>query len=111
MNHGGYTMTVSLYRLTSGGVLGTTMLLAACAPQSDYFNSVNKGTGQPPADTCGASGFAYLVGQPASILDAIVIPEPKRIIPAGAPVTADYSPERLNIWLDVSNTITRVSCD
>lgn len=75
--------------------------LAACVmPEPD----------DPLADACGASALQGLVGQPAQVLAAMTFAQPLRVIRPGQPVTMDYSPARLNIEIDASEKISRVSC-
>ena len=66
----------------------------------------------PPdgTDTCGASSFRALVGQPRSVLDGIRFSQPVRIIPEGGVVTMDYSASRINFQLDGAGRIQRVYC-
>lgn len=64
----------------------------------------------PDGDACGASALQGLIGQPRSVLAAMTLPEPTRVIEPGMAVTMDYSPARLNIELDDAGRITRVAC-
>lgn len=61
-------------------------------------------------DTCGASAFQNLVGQPRAVLDGIPFNTQVRIIPEGGVVTMDFSPGRLNFQLDGVERIQRVYC-
>ena len=67
----------------------------------------------PPAempDTCGAALRAGYVGQPITALVMDRQAGGVRIIRPGDAVTEDYSPARLNVDLDASDTITRLWC-
>lgn len=64
----------------------------------------------PAVDLCHAATFQPYVGQPVTVLLDFVVPEPFRVIRPGDPVTEDYSPQRLNIWLDDAERITAVDC-
>lgn len=64
----------------------------------------------PPENTCGADGLQDLVGQSATRLDTMRFGVPIRIIRPGMAVTMDYSPNRLNIYIDDFNRITTIKC-
>jgi hypothetical protein len=85
-------------------------LVAACEVQ---------GTGLPPlgvpepdaaADTCGATRFAYLVGQPMAVVDRTTFPSGTRIILPDTAVTMDFREERLNVLIDGNAVVERVYC-
>lgn len=59
-------------------------------------------------DACGASAYQNLIGQDAVV--ELSLPEPKRSYRLGDPVTQDFVPERLNIVLDDTDTITAINC-
>lgn len=80
--------------------------LAGCLPGEE--GGVTKGEGDRTPSGCVEGMFADLVGQPAAA--AAVVPEPKRIIRPGQPVTRDYIPSRTNVMLDENGVITRVYC-
>ncbi len=86
------------------------LFLAACSNSSDYFESVNLAPPARVSDSCGATQFKYLVGQPVTALAGVAIPDPKRVIEAGSMVTKEYFAERINIRLDVENNIADVYC-
>lgn len=77
------------------------VLLAACQSPS---------VAQLPAESCGASSRQDLVGTLASDLDKSLLPEVTRIIMPGMPVTRDYRPYRLNVYVGESGKIDRVDC-
>jgi hypothetical protein len=67
----------------------------------------------PPVDnlsSCGADDLQYLVGRPGVVLDGMRFSQDVRVIQYGMAVTMDYSPYRLNIWLDRRDVIERVTC-
>ncbi len=83
------------------------VLLAACShaePPAKYVPP------ERPDDSCNSAPYREYVGQPVSVLDDLVIPDPKRIIPMGAPATMDYNPVRVNFDLDAASNITRIWC-
>ena len=67
-------------------------------------------TAEPGPDACGAPGLQDLVGRNDDVLAAMTLPAGTRLIYPGAPVTEDFRPERLNIDIDQSGTITGVWC-
>lgn len=77
------------------------VLLAACQSPS---------VGSLPTESCGASSRQDLVGTLASSLDKSTLPEATRIILPGMPVTRDYRPYRLNIYVGQDDKIERVDC-
>lgn len=79
------------------------LALAACAPLPPVPGG---GTG----DDCGASGLRPLLGRPVSVLAAMLLPAPVRIIRPGEAVTMDFVATRLNIELDAGDRIARLYC-
>lgn len=69
---------------------------------------MSKGEDEPTAQHCVAGIHSDLIGQPVAA--AAVVPEPKRIIRPGQPVTRDYIPSRTNVMLDENDVITRIYC-
>ncbi len=74
------------------------LALAACAPNA-----------QNSAKTCPISEFTSLIGTP---VEEAVFPLTleHRIIAQGAAVTMDHVPDRLNVHLDKTGRIARLSC-
>ena len=67
----------------------------------------------PPPDplaSCGANEVQYLVCRPGVVLDGMRFSQDVRVIQHGMAVTMDYSPTRLNFWLDRRDVIERVTC-
>ncbi|MES2816951.1 MAG: I78 family peptidase inhibitor [Pseudomonadota bacterium] len=65
---------------------------------------------EPEENACGAAGMQDLVGRDDAVLAAMTFPQGTRLIYPGTPVTEDYRPDRLNIDIDPSGTITGVWC-
>lgn len=59
---------------------------------------------------CGAISHQSLVGQPAEVLERVLIMQEMRLIRPGMAVTADYRPTRLNIEINAAGYITSVTC-
>lgn len=86
-------------------IIALPLVLAACVQP------------MPPAqpditvpDDCKASTYQGLVGQSRSILTTMMLPAGARVIGYGDPVTADFSPERLNVEIDQGGRISKISC-
>lgn len=62
------------------------------------------------ADTCGASHFASLVGQPASSINRDTLPPRTRIISPGQMVTQDFIAARLNIRVGPDGKVAALRC-
>lgn len=81
------------------------LALVACTP-----------AGAPPVDplpnveSCGAEGLQQLLGQPEAVLATLRFSTVLRVIRPGMAVTMDYSPSRLNIEIDATGRISRISC-
>ena len=86
------------------------LLLAACAPRTASISPVSPGPGGKELATCGADRFQTLVGQTQEDLLQTRILGPVRVIRPGTAVTMDFIASRLNIFLDDTETVTRVSC-
>lgn len=90
--------------------LGALLLaLAACAGEAP------PGPGAPPPDpavpdTCGLSGVAGLTGGKVGRLPDAGGWQSLRVIRPGQAVTMDFSPTRLNVELDGTDRILRMSC-
>ena len=90
--------------------LGSAML-AACstAPAQPVVH------GQTPGHTCKADGTEQFVGQTRSdqvgaeikrVSNAAVL----RWAPPGVMLTMDYREDRVTVWLDAANKITKIKC-
>ncbi len=93
------------------GALTAALMLSACVPAV-----VTPPVPHPPpvpvgaADTCDATPLAYLVGQPATALERVLVMRPIRLIRPGTAVTEDFSAARLNIHIDAGETVTGLTC-
>lgn len=67
-------------------------------------------TAMVPSDLCGAAALQGLVGQPSTVLQTMKFAHETRIIEPNSAVTLDHRPDRLNIHLDQTKTISRVDC-
>lgn len=65
---------------------------------------------EPDTDLCKASSLNGLVGQPASVLQTMMLPAGTRVINAGDPVTMDFRAERMNVEIGTDNRIAKVAC-
>ena len=64
-----------------------------------------------PADACGAAALAHLVGKNRSEIPIPVNPAQRRVACNTCPISADFSPWRLNIFYDQkTGVITEVRC-
>jgi hypothetical protein len=112
-------------------VAALTLVLGACAPKQANVAATPAASATPmpesptasaPGDAatrCNADAAKSLIGKQAS--DATVA-EAKaaagvtndvrdtRVITPGAPMTADFREDRLDIWLDERNAIVRITC-
>ena len=94
-------MPVPIRRLGFGLVLA----LGACATLQEA------GLPVPGAEAaCGADSRQDWVGQSVASLNDIDLPEGTRVLFPTTPVTQDFNPERLNVAIDASDTISRVYC-
>jgi len=59
---------------------------------------------------CGGDELGYLIGQSANEIDVSALPERHRIICHACHVTMDYIFDRLNVYLDKSNRVERLTC-
>lgn len=96
-----------------GAALEVLLLLAACAaappaigPAPEPGPSVPAGS----ADTCGATPLAGLIGQPATALERVLVMRQVRILRPDDPFTEEFSAARLNIFIDRSERIARLTC-
>jgi Peptidase inhibitor I78 family len=64
----------------------------------------------PTLTACGADAQQALIGQDKSVLAAMTLPAPTRVIEAGMAVTMDFLQTRLNIWIGEDDKIARVTC-
>ena len=86
--------------------LPALLALAACQPVV-LPTEPDGGIG---GDTCGAAGLQQFLGQDVSVLAAVLLPNPVRIIRPDEAVTMDFNPARTNIRLDEQDRIVEVTC-
>ena len=81
-------------------ILAAALLLVACDGETE------PATGE---DTCGASGYASLVG---TNIAAVTLPADldDRVIGPDTMVTMDFRPTRINFMVDAEGVITEVRC-
>lgn len=79
-------------------VVGASALLAGCVAAA------------PTQPDCDASGLQSYVGEPRSVLAAMTLPAPVRIIEPGMVVTMEFNPKRLNFVIGEDGRIERIYC-
>lgn len=89
--------------------LAAVALLAALAACAEQEGEAATETGSAE-NACGAAELQSLVGTSVGTLDASALPEPRRVIFPGQPVTMDYRAERLNVEIGKDDKIARVYC-
>ena len=62
------------------------------------------------ADSCNARQYANLIGADRDTLEKTLILQPVRIITPGQAVTTDFLETRLNIALNASERVIKLSC-
>ncbi len=93
--------------------LTLAVLLAACTstpPPPAVPDAPGATTPSAANDTCGASMYAALIGQP---INGQGVPGESRLtrhILPGTQVTMDYVAQRMNIEANANGTITRINC-
>jgi hypothetical protein len=65
---------------------------------------------QPAKDTCQAAAMQELVGQSAQVLHTMRFGQTVRFLRPDTPMTKDYRPDRLNIWINSNEKISRITC-
>lgn len=94
------------------------LALAACAPVPEPLPlplpdpniDLTPGLNDKEPDTCHATDYAYLVGQPESVLPTAGITKTYRVITPGAIITQEYSAQRIDVRVDDLGIITALSC-
>jgi hypothetical protein len=86
------------------------VLVAACEVQGTGLPPLGVPEPEPAADTCGATRFVYLVGQPMAVVDRTTFPAGTRVILPDTAVTMDFREERLNVLIDGNAAVERVYC-
>ena len=87
--------------------LSASLLVAACAPQTDpYYPG---GPTVPPV-TCDAKQYDYLKGQPIETVATVITPLQVRVLGASDFVPKDYDANRLTFTTAPNGTVSRVFC-
>lgn len=91
-------------------ILLCSVLFYGCAINKECETC--KGYIAPPPEMreCRAEEMQHLVGQNRNILHTMRFGVVTRIIEPNSVVTMDYSPSRLNIYIDKDNKIKKVTC-
>lgn len=93
---------------------GTAIALAACVPAAPGGNtgaSTAPALPDPANDSCAARAAGQLIGLDAAAVTSIAARrDPVRVISPGQPVTMDYNQARLNVELDDTGRIVRLTC-
>jgi len=91
-------------------LLGGLALLVLSGCQEGDPNAPDVSTALFGAE-CDASAFATLIGKPAAAAQGIVHDGPIQVLGPTDPMTRDFNPGRLSIFLDAERqTITNVAC-
>ena len=61
-------------------------------------------------NACNLQSYIHLVGQPASVLDGMTLPENKRILRPNQPMTMDMRADRINFIIDAGEKIESIYC-
>ena len=84
------------------------LALTACAPNGEALDT---DPNLPANETaCGAYALRYLEGEPRESFDFDALDGDVRILYPGSISTSDYLPQRLNVHIDNSGIITKLSC-
>lgn len=86
------------------GALGIAAFAESCSPEA-----ADPAVPAAEADTCGARGYAAMVG---TSIAAITLPADlnARVIPPDSAITMDFQPSRINFDLDANGVVTRIWC-
>ena len=82
--------------------------LAGCQMSAPQVSLPNLGNDM--VENCGAEDLQNLIGQPKSVLDSMRFSQTLRVIEPGMMVTEDYSPSRLNIYVNGAGIISELRC-
>lgn len=61
-------------------------------------------------NACNLQSYVHLIGQPASVLDGMTLPENKRILRPNQPMTMDMRSDRINFIIDAAEKIENIYC-
>ena len=80
------------------------LALAACV------EPVAPPAAEPAPDLCNATALQGLVGQPASVLQTMMLRAGTRVINPGDAVTMDFRADRMNIEIGANGRIEKIAC-
>ncbi|GEM_PF-2942207 len=91
-------------------ILSLGLLLSGCAVKKECETC--KSYIAPPAkiDECKANELQYLVGKDRTVLYTMRFGVTVRILESNSIVTMDYSPSRVNIYINKNGKIQSVNC-
>lgn len=65
---------------------------------------------EPAPDLCNAASMQGLVGQPASVLQDMMLRAGTRVINPGDAVTMDFRADRMNVEIGANGRIEKIAC-
>lgn len=91
------------------------LVLALVAPLALAACMIPAPETEPPvvvvgATPCGSQAYVHLIGQPATVLDTMALPENRRILRPNQPMTMDMRQERINFIIDGAGNIENIYC-
>jgi hypothetical protein len=86
------------------------LVLAACDDGLSTPTEAPPDMSLPQVAGCPAPDTGTLLGLDVAALEILELPEGTRIFRTGDPVTADFSPDRLNLEVGRDGTIVNVFC-
>ena len=90
--------------------LWLVLALGACDAVQQAAAPLTGDAGVSSPAACGADTRQEWVGQSVAALNDVELPPETRVLFPTTPATMDSNPERLNVAVDASDTITRVYC-
>lgn len=89
-----------------------TLALAACTGfgPEETAETADARSAAAGTEACGADARQDWVGQNVALLNNADLPATARVMFPGAAATSDFRPDRLNVTIGTSDTITRVYC-
>lgn len=83
------------------------LALAACMTTQ---TETAPAAGEVTPSACGAQDYLHLMGQPATVLEGMALPEANRILRPGQPMTMDLRQDRINFIIDDAGKIENIYC-
>ncbi|MBC7204478.1 MAG: hypothetical protein H5U29_13390 [Pusillimonas sp.] len=84
-------------------------VVAASSGASATSGSTSSGGGSASGD-CGAGQFQNLVGTLGDSVNRSSLPAGTRVLRPTTPMSPDYRPDRLNVYIDESGQVEKVVC-